>query len=85
MRNHKSKSSFPEDPMPTPHALGTEVELRTTNGTTGGKPHTRIQRGHVTDRVFFYELGQWGYAVRWYGAADCNLGAFVIEPMLEVV
>ena len=71
--------------LPKPFALGTEVELHVYNGTAGGKPHARIQRGHVVDRIWFYELEQWGYAVRWYGARQFDPGAFVIQPMLEVV
>lgn len=72
--------------IPEPLALGTEVEMRVYNGTGGGKPHMRVQRGHVTDRVWFYGLDQWGYAVRWdaSGSAD-ELGAFIVQPFLEVV
>lgn len=73
--------------IPEPLALGTEVEMRVTMGTfAGGRPWVRVQRGHVTDRVWFYGLDQWGYAVRWDGTAPGDeLGAFIVQPFLEVV
>lgn len=77
--------TYNDEDLPKPFALGTEVELRVRAGTAGGKPAMRVQRGRVTDRIWFYELEQWGYAVRWDGSGQFDPGAFVIQPMLEVV
>lgn len=75
--------TYNDEDLPKPFALGTEVELREVTGTVGGKPRVRIQHGRVVDRVWFYGLEQWGYAVRWDGSTQFDPGAFVIQPMLE--
>lgn len=77
-----------DEDLPEAYPLGTQVEMRAVMGTyAGGRPWTRVQRGRVTDRVFFYDLQQWGYAVQWDDSPDdhFNPGAFIIQPFLEVV
>lgn len=77
--------SHHDQQLPKPLALGTEVELRAMMGTfAGGRPWVRVQRGRVVDRIWFYELEQWGYAVRWDGSEQFDPGAFIVQPMLEV-
>ena len=71
--------------LPKPLALGTEVEMRVYNGTVGAKRRAHVQHGRVTDRVWFYDLQQWGYSVRWDGGAQFNPGEFIVRPFLEVV